>query len=148
MSPFVVPNRSSPCWRDLPCLGRCQWSDPHWRWSRRCCQKMIGTSSFPVICDIGVWGCGHTTLLLALPAVEIWQILRLQVDGLARRSKLFLLYNFIYSLTCDMWHLTQDKWLVTRDVWPISSENFRSLALTAYEILQGLEDISKKTPVS
>ena len=57
------------------------------------------------------------------PAVKIWQILRLQVDGLARRSK-----------------LSQDKWLVTHDVWPILFENVRSLALTICEI-HGFEDI-------
>ena len=57
----------------------------------------------------------HTTLLLALPAVKIWQIWRLQVDGLARRSKLFLSYYFIYTLTWDMWHKTSDLWHMTCD---------------------------------
>ena len=81
----------------------------------------------------------HTTLLLALPAVKIWQIFRIQVDGLARRSMLFLSYNYRYSLTCDMWHVTWDTSQVTCDtphvtyiVWKLQVPSSNGLRDTGF----------------
>ena len=57
------------------------------------------------------------------------------------RSVKYILLCDAWHVTCDMWLVTCDMWLVTYETWPVTgwrrwtfSQNFNSIALTAWDL--------------
>ena len=99
-------------------------SGPSWSSSHRVCVSVCLyvclSPSNAIFYEASHWSSDHTTLLLALPAVVIWHILRLQMDGPGQND--WVVFVISWNENVDQSHIYSSlEWLEQNDINRVTS---------------------------